>query len=260
MASHQLTPHELIRVMDAPDYGKPDFDHGIVTPPWLRTSCGMGDMIALSGAAVELAKIYGELKIPCLAHNLVSVRDLFINHPEIEIVEMQMYPEKTYTMEEISQPGINLVLGVELIDPRDSPVDCYAYLYRKLGINYDARWDSCPLTEASYKVGQCESPHEIYAFAHQDAERGMLFQLEKFSEETVKLNVTLPITPEPVSILSFAEIIVEAKEVHVIDSAFFWLAEHLPCKGKRFLHRYAKKQFLPVWSDFERREDWTIVL
>lgn len=244
--------------MDAPDYGQPDFDHGIVTPPWLRTSLGMGDFIALSGAAVELAKIHGSLKIPCLAHNLISVRDLFRNYPEIEVNEIKMYPDKTWTMKEIAEPGTNLVLGVEVIDPRDSTVDCYEYLYRKLGIDYDARWSSCPLEQACYRVDQCVSPHEVYAFAHQDSRS--LFKLEKFNEETRKLPVTLPITPEPVSILSFAEIMVMAKEIHVIDSAFFWMAEHLPCGGKRFLHRYAKKQYLPVWSDFERRQDWTIVL
>lgn len=227
-------------------------------PPWLRVSAGFGDLIALSGAAIDQANQYGEIEIPCAAKYLASAEDLFRNHPNIKIIELDVSPGKRWRVDEINKPGVNLVVGIEEIDPRDCKTDCYQYLYEKLGIEYAKRWELCPLAEAVKGVEQAMADATGFAFVHHHVSRGFKIDPRRIPEADLRLPVVIPEDIPGSSILRFGSLIINAEAGHCIDSVMFWMAEHLPRKGRWTLHRYAKRPHLAVWTDFLTRQLWRI--
>jgi hypothetical protein len=108
---------------------------------------------------------------------------------------------------------------VEKIYPRDSQTDCYQYVYEKLGLDYNLRWDSCPLETAVKNVKQVFTDTDEYAFVHHDPARGYLIDHNRISGEDRNYPVVMPVFWVDRSILSFASVIIDAQAGHVIDSA-----------------------------------------
>lgn len=51
---------------------------------FLAWHLGLGDAIAFADLAVRIAD-GGPMLVPCYAHNVVSVKSLFVNHPNVEL-------------------------------------------------------------------------------------------------------------------------------------------------------------------------------
>lgn len=221
----------------------------------LRICLGLGDAIAFSGAAVWLAKQHGGLIFPCMAKYEVSVRSFFVNHPEIKVRVLDDSLRKKWQ----SADAINCI---EETIPKDIDCDMYRWLYRKIGIPYEERWNSCPIPEACKQVSQLDIRGNwifVHDAFHDDPPRDHMIDHKylracKHGEYWHR--------PDPRyggSVLKYAYWIMYADEVHVIDSAFFHLTEQLWTK-KPFLHRYAKpKPFNPIWNEYQTRHSWEIL-
>jgi hypothetical protein len=114
--------------------------------------------------------------------------------------------------------------------------------YIHAGFSPQIRWEYNPLPEAAKLIEQVPVPEGDYVFLHDDAapgdngRRGFRIQPEYFKGQYIHPHRK----DEKLSILRYADALINAKEIHVIDSCFFHLAESLPIKGKVFLHSYAR--------------------
>lgn len=223
-------------------------------PPWLRFSEKTGDMLALSGAGVWLSELHGEITIPVTKRYETNVRSIYASTPKAKVVPMASIG-RIFNDEGVAiTPGLSLSIGNGSIAPRDSEIDYYEHIYNTLGVPSQERWNSCPLEKASKLVSQKPVPKGEYIFVHDDPSRDYHINPNLLPDIPV-----YPLVNDGDSILSFADVIYNAIEGHVMDSSFFWLAEHLPRKGKWYLHRYVKSAYLDVWSDFKRKQEWTII-
>ncbi len=208
---------------------------------------GLGDSILISGAAVELAKRYGHLRVPAYEHYLESVRSFYVNHPEIEV-----YPVDNPEGSNWGSPPIDYfkvvgdAIACGVYGPKVETIDVSwpETFYRQLGVDYAHRWDSCPIQKAWQKTGPQVLQTPKY-FVHDDSERGYV------------ITKLIPATPKacfrPVmnkgSILRYAYVLAQAQEVHVIDSAFFHLSESIDTFGQLFFHQYAREYSIPSLRD-----------
>lgn len=213
----------------------------------LRLNLGLGDAIALSGAAVVLAERHGGLIFPCLKKYEVSVRSFFVNHPEIEVRELE-------SARALWQSDHDCIIALEEQIPARCEIDHYRWLYQKLGVDYEERWERCPIAKARSHVAQwIPGQTFLYGFLHEDQSRGFAIS----ESNTPDFPIYVPIFTDR-SILTYCMAIENAAEVHVIDSAFFHLTEQLSRRGKLFLHLYARPYY-PIWNDYQTRHKWTIL-
>lgn len=214
------------------------------------TAC-MGDMIALAGGAVYLAKQMGHLILPYDSVNESSTREIYRDHPEIELITTRQALKQVQSLGFIP---LDMGLSFEYEDDERAKFhgDDFQFFYWRKGIPYTERWKSSPILKAAISVEQIPVPRSEYAFVHEDPVRG--FGIDwKFG---------LPIV-RPAShgrtILAHKALIENATEVHVIDSAFFHLAEQIDPKGKLFFHRYARGNYQYPRNDYLTKHDWIII-
>lgn len=216
---------------------------------------GLGDLILLSGAIVTLLHRYGSLRIYAYFHHAVSVRSFFAAYPEIEIRVVSRgghpygLPEESVLLPAVDGPVLRS--GFYAAPGPRSDISFPELFYRQLDVDYRQRWTACPLELAAEKVPQVET--EIPVFVHDDPPRGF--------------HIVKGINAKPVyrpletggSILGFVNMLRRAKEIHVIDSAFYHLVESLDnIEAELYYHRYSR-QYVPGWFDYVRRYNWQVL-
>jgi hypothetical protein len=90
---------------------------------------------------------------------------------------------------------------------------------------------------------------------HEDCERD--FEID---HKRLSLQATSRIVPGAAPFLTdWRNVIRDAKEIHVIDSAPMHLIELLPTTGKLFYHKYARAQSSRQHMDAVLRKEWTVL-
>jgi hypothetical protein len=234
----------------------PPGDWSEVNDTWLRLSLRTGDAIALAGAAVTLGERFGSITFPCLERDEVNVRSLFACTPTVKVVRLETI-DRLFNENGLTTPGVGLAIAVETDLPKNSKVDYYEHIYQTMGVPYEYRWTRNPLKIAAEQVEQVEACCDVYGFVHDDHSRGYAIDPVKVPAEDFRHEFVFPEHQAGRSILAYSRLIKRAKFRHMIDSAFFWMCEHLRVGGT--LHRYAKPSRLPVWTNFKTRSPWTIV-
>jgi hypothetical protein len=190
------------------------------------------------------------LRFPCYRHNEASVRGIFINHPEVDVMTVENDAEMRNL-----PPYFGETTGLASGHYHPSPAlvgeGFDAWFYRQLEVPLAERWDSCPIQEAVKKEWQRPVPLFDYALIHDDARRG--YQI-KHKADPVPVRV---LHSPGTSILRYADMLTHAHEVHCINSAFFHLTESLKPKGSLFLHRYARP-WAPI-DAVKTRHAWELV-
>jgi hypothetical protein len=218
--------------------------------PWNMANMGVGDCLALSGGAVFLARLAGSLVWPAWPSTETSVRSIFVNHPEITIVNLVNpgpFPPDSYLTTLVFRNGLTAL-------PKDIPMDLHRYVYALHDIDYEERWRSCPISDARKFVQQKPHPKGRYMFVHDDPARGHRIDPRRLPN----LRPYRPFKDPAVSILSYCDALEAATEVHVIDSSFRHLAEQIHPRGRLVYHQYAKTTYLERWNDYFTRLDWQI--
>jgi hypothetical protein len=223
----------------------------------LRTHTGAGDTVLQSGLAVELAKRYGKIAVPCYEKYWQLGKSLYRNYPEISLYPIPDYhpgdlcspPEETFNrayakagLDKDQEMRIGIYAGEGLWE------DFARGFYLQAGIAYAKRWESSPVPEVLPYVPQVKWPDERRIFLHDDPSRG--FIISRYVER--KKSFFPPFTD---NLLAYAGILMTAEEIHVIDSAFFCLANQLPLKGRLFFHHYARPDRPPGFR-YSLRVDW----
>lgn len=210
---------------------------------------GLGDYIALTPLILKIAD-GGEAIVPCWKHNMVSVKSFFINHPNIHLLEVENEAQINdfYTKHGVIRMGV--------YNPSIPPLeneDYITWIHRQMGLSEIVYDDTLGTTSKEVRQNSFYKWDNDKVFMHHDRSRSFIIDMAKYG-----INLTTAGTPDKTngSILSYADILKEAKEIHVIDSSFLHLAEALPTTGKLFFHKYARDG--GGLSNYKFRKQWTI--
>ena len=111
--------------------------------------------------------------------------------------------------------------------------------YQHANVDYEDRWNKCPIPASSATVTQLppQFPSHRKIFMHDDPARG--FVIRHLVNRAEAYQPDFSNTDQ--SILRYTELIMAAREIHVIDSAFFHLINSFPfVPGKLYLHQYPR--------------------
>ncbi len=221
-----------------------------------------GDMIMQSGIGVYLAQYFDKVYFPGREMDRVSFESFFVNHCKIE----WYWPPLKPGLDPFPFPEHGHILRSGIYHyqyplPIRHDLSCIENCFYGATIPYSVRWDFCPLEEASKSVSQFPLPADEYVVVHDDPTRGYFIRRD-------------PSWPNPIfiaqhhrygepsrnSILRWVDLLRNASEIHVIDSAMMHLAESITTFGKLFYHRYAKP-LRDRWSDVDIpwRKDWQVI-
>jgi hypothetical protein len=133
--------------------------------------------------------------------------------------------------------------------------DFVQWFYRQAGMDISEKEEYCPIKEAVAHTSQCarfDFDNLNIFFCHEDRERD--FKINKDLIKTERL-FEVSAVPKEGSILTYANSLIKAPQVHCIDSSFLHLAEALNVKGKKFYHKYAR----PNSTDFKYLKGWEVI-
>ena len=196
---------------------------------FLAWHLGLGDAIACADLAVRLAD--GEqMFVPCYAHNEVSVRSIFVNHPNIGICDPLDPVIVKFGIERKDIIDLGSYSGI----PRKEGEDMVEWMYRTAGMDPATRFDSQMVAKAAHGYGTYfVTGHAI--LVHQDNDRGFVTDRKYIPVG----NVVGVNSAAGKSILAWWKSIETAAEIHCIDSSVLHLVEQLQPTGKLFYHKYA---------------------
>jgi hypothetical protein len=129
--------------------------------------------------------------------------------------------------------------------------------YKHLGVPYEARWERCPLLEAWKSVEQLPlrwPAGSQKTFLHDDPARGYVIRKLVDRAQTFQPDFS----DWNQSILRYVDLLLDADEIHVIDSVFFHLANTFAPRGKLFLHQYPRWP-RPISFRYPSRLNWRYV-
>ena len=191
---------------------------------------GMGDTILLSGAIVELAKTF-KMIVPCKGIYIPSTESIFADYDNICVAHIGGYGDIANMIDKMPCIKAGMHSGIPCLEPFPE------WMYKTINIDLNKRWENCPVGKASLKVEQLPVPEKPYAFVAKMGNFGGAGNQLRVWEGIRQVEPELDFTK---SILRYCDIIRNADEIHVIDSAFFHLTESLDVTGKCFYHHYAR--------------------
>lgn len=206
---------------------------------YLQIHYGLGDAIICRGIVLEFLKRYKKVIVPSRPNNLQSIKDLFQDQPEVDIRIIEndaVYPD-----------GQGLGLGI-YGDQSIKAESFDRWFYAQAGVDFQRRFDPIPFlkTKTDFIRGS------RLAFVHDDPSRGFTIDRSKIKPD---LKIVRPCGLP--SILDYVPLMEAVDEVHVIDSSFLHLCEHLERTDGLFYHRYARDA--GPFHQTVKRKNWTIL-
>lgn len=230
---------------------------------------GLGDMIVQSGAMVALAEKYGDISVLCYDRYKASIESFYANYPQISVFTVAHQngydwgsPPDSVIDSQMSEEGFdfNSQLRGGVYAGRGIGWDFTKSFYEHFGFPYSYRWDKCPLQEAANKVEQLplNFPGQKKVFIHDDPIHisGKNFIVNRLVDR--RQAICTEFNDFSKSILQYKNIIESADEIHVIDSAFFWLVNAFNPRGQLFLHCYARWPRSHQFR-YESRQNWEYI-
>jgi len=222
-------------------------------PPTLICNTGLGDMYVLSGAIVYLARKHGGLRIPALPQYRRTLHQCFINHPEVEIFTIL---NDATMLKEYRDAGNCIRCHWTKYD-EPSGLGWDVWLYERLGVPFEERWNSCPLEAAAAQQSQIIFAGPFYLI-HEDPERGFPMPYVPWHPVISTRRIGMYGRHSP---LAWCDAIRMAKELHFFDSSMWHLAESLtiPSRGTatqaKYIHRYMRP-WHRTWHAIQTRHYW----
>lgn len=219
---------------------------------------GLGDHIACHGIVRNYCHSFKNVIIFCKPHNYKSVSFMFKDITNLKIIKADDQEAVKFI---ISNPQyIFKPVGFSNLDRHSSePLD--RQFYRLASVDYEEKYSSFDKiirnTEAEnnlYNFFKCEKNN--YAFYHEDTDRSMGIS---FKTDLQKIKADKSLTD---CIFDYCKVIENAKEIHVIDSSFFWLIDSINYQNddqKLYLHRYARSKILSKAEIPSPRKNWIIL-
>jgi len=211
-------------------------------PLYLDLNLGLGDAIICNGLVRWLARDR-DLIVASWTHNLPTVTHMFSDLKNVHVMHAgEARARHSDGVADILQVGItNPKWG--LFEPWDEA------FYHFAGVPFEAKWDLFHVPESGNELPSRGST----VLAHEDTVR-------EFCLTGPRSQFSSWITPLPGILLTdWRNIIRDAKELHMIDSAPMHLAELLPTTGKLLYHKYARSLGNRNHRDATFRKPWVVL-
>lgn len=207
---------------------------------------GAGDAIICNGLVRHLAAAHETLHLPCWPRNLPTLRHMFSDLPNVKFMVVDS-AEQVFTLSARKKDIIRL--GQYADDPNWNSNHWDREFYRQAGVDFSVRWSGFKVPETLAETGNISTP---YCFLHQDTAR--LYEAARYKAPEGHLTV---IPTGYASLLDYVPLIMGARQVHCIDSAFLCLIDSLPSNNQQqlYFHKYARKDGLQPTL----RRDWQVV-
>jgi|HubBroStandDraft_4_1064222.scaffolds.fasta_scaffold49920_5 hypothetical protein len=217
-----------------------------VRPLWLDWNLGLGDAIICNGLVRFLAShsVTRKIVLPCWERNLPTVRHMFSDLANVHVVAA--------TDDTVAHSRTYEILSIGLHNQNWGRIAQWdEAFYRFADVPFGAKWDMFHVP----KSGSEWPTFGPIVLVHHDVARGFEIDETRFptSEPPVWLNPSSPFLTD------WRNVIRDALEIHVIDSAPMHLVELLPTTGKLFYHKYARAQGSRQHTDAVLRKDWTVL-
>lgn len=205
---------------------------------FLHWHLGLGDALLCNGLVRELVKRGHQLVLPCWEHNLKSLEVMFSDLKDS--VQMRVFSNGAYLV-----PHIPVEIGLGYYGKDFDSNRWDESFYRQAGVPFLCKW-------TSFRIGSDVDAHEKHApywFIHDDEKRGFRIPMEGHRPEQTE------------SIFDHYTDLIDAREIHCINSSFAILADLIDAPGRKVLHRYARPDggVLPVlgrkWEILDARPD-----
>jgi hypothetical protein len=221
---------------------------------------GLGDAVVCNAIARVLAECCDQLFVPVKLDNVVTVRWMLKDLPNVSIMVVSGDGQVETTKERFAaQEGAGSVFGLgvhargswdRLRADRDMSFD--RAFYAQAGIPFGTRWSAFRVPRTVEEAAAPSPPlKRPYAFVHDDG-RYPIDRARLPDMPVVKME-----RRPGLGMFHWDAVARRAAEVHVIDSApMFWL-DSVWLPGRRFIHRYARK--LPRFNVPRLRQSWEVL-
>lgn len=237
---------------------------------FLAWHLGLGDAIAFSNLAIEMANRFDKLILPVWERNYFAIREIFEDRNDVMLMPFSTHEDYSYFIKLWTERKRAILLGNyshdEVPKYHRSPgqqflLDPIHWIYQtvpsQLAVNVAQRWNTHQIQERvdTGDLDFMDVPSVPYIFVHEDVDRGFRIRPDALPDAYFRVHPT----SDGHSILKWAQILIHAEEIHVIDSSFFHLAEALSVKASRVvLHRYAREVSEGLGEYHNTRQPWII--
>lgn len=225
---------------------------------------GLGDHIMCHGIIREYCNSYRKVGLICHTHNYPSISFMFRDLKNLEIhqggddfARALIASNDTLPLER--RYDKIKIIGFENLN-RESRIPLEQQFYALAGVDIKKKWSlfyvNRDIKQESMLYEKIK-PKQNYAFIHQDVPRNFTIQKNKISKKLALIEPNKTLTN---NIFDYCTLIEHANEVHVIDSSFMFLIEHLTYKKidqKLFIHRYAREN--STWKLPILQKNWKIL-
>ena len=210
---------------------------------WVFNHLGMGDEIICNGLIRELCKTNEKVIKFTQPQYVRQVRFMYRDLQNLTIIPAH-YGEANQKIQEIN-PERLIIIGDRGAGNVADGMLFDEWFYSCAGIDFEKRWDSFNVKRdiEFYYDGP-------FIFMHDDSR----FRMKK-PESDLRIIHAHDLLSE--NIFDYSWFIENAQEVHVIESAFLFLADSLSPRGKLFAHRYARHY--PRNNTPTLKHDWEIL-
>jgi hypothetical protein len=230
--------------------------HGAIQPDFgvLSHHLGLGDNIICNGIVRTLYPSFKILVLPVKAENVVAVRWMFGDLPNIRILPVKEADEPGLVADAFDRAGARSI-RIGLFDPRwrEEMLSYFdAAFYELAGIPFEARWAAFKVPRdvgAEERVFQAVAPAGPYIFVHDDADRGFGIDEQRLPRNLARVRPRRGLTDV---LFHYRKVIEGAAEVHCISSSFAHFLECAPSGRPQFLHRYPREDGTwSTWRNFQ---------
>jgi hypothetical protein len=228
------------------------------------THQGLGDQIICNGLIREIYKQYpGGAITFCKPQYFESVQYMYR-----DLNEFIVLPYKSGTDENNIKSKLNEIpaaADADIVDigaynhDESKSFDVHFYEHGRIKIPHEKRWSSFYVQrdiEAERKLtNTLNTGNEPYIFLHDDNSRNINIDRSKVPAD---IKIISPIRDLTGNIFMYTDIILNAKEIHCIDSSFINLAESIDTGNVPLVfHKYARGSF-SVFGTPTLRKNWKV--
>jgi hypothetical protein len=204
----------------------------------LMTHLGLGDQIILNGLVNFLSKKYEKLVLPVQKSNFNTLKYLYSENNQVDIVEFPNDNKLEYIENYRSKNNIEILqIGFQKVGNTPFNISFYNQIGLPYKYSYDYYCAPSSIEEEAYLekhlLDYYNTPKDGIVLVHNESSKG-IFNLDK-----VNLKNPVYITKESDkfnNLLYYSQIIKNSKEIHCLDSSFLHLVERTNTNAKLYFH------------------------
>ena len=224
---------------------------------YIHQHMGLGDHIICNGLIHELQKRYSEkLGIFSKIRNTPSVEFMYRHNPNIEVISVNGDND---VIKYCNDHDIDCIkIGHENLNIFLSDKNWPKSFYNQMGVDFDKRWSSFFVErdiESETKLYDLKNPNkEKYALIHSISSSGVgKIDYSIIDPDLLKIEVS----KETHTIFDYITLILNATEIHCIDSSFIHLVDSFDLDSRLFYHKTINYR---GWtSEYELKNNWEML-